>query len=116
LQNHDSRPTASTPLPEVNATSSHFGGRGRRRGRGPQSKKGNYNRCGMGGHWYGTCCTAKHWVDLYQASLKEKCKQIETNFIGHCNPLETTQSEFVSMGTTHLDIPDFLTGPNEKMD
>ncbi|GAV56992.1 hypothetical protein CFOL_v3_00531, partial [Cephalotus follicularis] len=32
LQNHESRPTGSAPLPEVNATLSHFGGRGRGRG------------------------------------------------------------------------------------
>ena len=29
-------------------------------------------RCGMEGHWSRTCRTAKHLVDLYQASLKEK--------------------------------------------
>ncbi|GAV60066.1 UBN2 domain-containing protein, partial [Cephalotus follicularis] len=34
LQNHESRPTSSAPLPEVNVTSSEFRGRGRRRGRG----------------------------------------------------------------------------------
>ncbi|GAV84678.1 hypothetical protein CFOL_v3_28120, partial [Cephalotus follicularis] len=45
-----------------------------------QNRKGNYNRCGMEGHWYRACRTAKHWVDLYQASLKEKDKRIETNF------------------------------------
>ncbi|GAV61945.1 LOW QUALITY PROTEIN: hypothetical protein CFOL_v3_05470, partial [Cephalotus follicularis] len=41
-----------------------------------QNKKGNCNRCGMEGHWYRACRTAKHWVDLYQASLKENDKQI----------------------------------------
>ncbi|GAV58835.1 hypothetical protein CFOL_v3_02368, partial [Cephalotus follicularis] len=78
-----------------------------------QNRKGNCNRCGMEGHWYRACRTAKHWVDLYQASLKEKDKRIETNFIGHCDPLETTQSDFGSMGITHLDIADFITNPNE---
>ncbi|GAV64029.1 hypothetical protein CFOL_v3_07547, partial [Cephalotus follicularis] len=122
LQNHESCPTGSAPLPEVNATYSHFRGRGIGRGRGrgrgrgngrnqnflgprnnnsmkwqnpdteqrqkwrnsgqssnagqAQNKKGNCNRCGMEGHWYRACRTAKHWVDLYQASLKEKGKQI----------------------------------------
>ncbi|GAV92146.1 UBN2 domain-containing protein, partial [Cephalotus follicularis] len=118
LQNHESHPTSSAPLPEVNATYSHFRGRGRGRGRGhgnernqnflgprnnnsmkwqnpdteqcqkwrnpgqsnnvgqAQNKKGNCNRCGMEGHWYRAGRTAKHWVDLYQASLKEKGKQI----------------------------------------
>ncbi|GAV81275.1 UBN2 domain-containing protein, partial [Cephalotus follicularis] len=41
-----------------------------------QNKKGNYNRCGMEGHWYRACRTTKHWVDLYQASLKENDKRI----------------------------------------
>ncbi|GAV82094.1 hypothetical protein CFOL_v3_25547, partial [Cephalotus follicularis] len=80
LQNHESRPTGSASLPEVNISSSHFRGRGRGRGRGPQSKKGNCFRCGIEGHWYRACRTAKHWIDLYQASLNEKGKQIETNF------------------------------------
>ncbi|GAV87158.1 hypothetical protein CFOL_v3_30584, partial [Cephalotus follicularis] len=40
------------------------------------NRKGNCNRCGMEGHWYRACRTAKHWVDLYQASLKEKDKRI----------------------------------------
>ncbi|GAV58473.1 hypothetical protein CFOL_v3_02007, partial [Cephalotus follicularis] len=153
--NHESHPTGSAPLPEVNATYSYFRGRGRGRGRGhgngrnqnflgprnnnsmkwqnpdtkqrqkwrnpgqssnagqAQGKKGNYNRCGMKSHWYRACRTAKHWVDLYQASLQEKSKQIETNFIGHCDPLETTQSEFVPMGKIHLDIVDFVSNPNE---
>ncbi|GAV82555.1 hypothetical protein CFOL_v3_26006, partial [Cephalotus follicularis] len=127
LQNHENRSIGSAPLPEVNATSFHFGGREKGRGRGrerergsgrnqnflgprnnnsmkwqnpdtkqhqkwrnpgqssndeqTQNRKGNCNRCGMEGHWYRACCTAKHWVDLYQASLKEKDKRIETNFI-----------------------------------
>ncbi|GAV89999.1 hypothetical protein CFOL_v3_33408, partial [Cephalotus follicularis] len=93
LQNHDNCPTGSASLLEVNATSFHFRGRGRGQqrqkwcnpgqssnARQAQSKKGNCNRCGMEGHWYCACRTAKHWVDLYQVSLKDKGKQIETNF------------------------------------
>ncbi|GAV57569.1 LOW QUALITY PROTEIN: hypothetical protein CFOL_v3_01106, partial [Cephalotus follicularis] len=98
LQNHENRLTGSAHLPEVNATSSHFGGRekwherGRGRGRGSgrnqnflgplmmnKSKIERCNQCGMEGHWY-RACQAKHWVDLYQTSLKEKDKQIDTNF------------------------------------
>ncbi|GAV81402.1 hypothetical protein CFOL_v3_24857, partial [Cephalotus follicularis] len=114
LQNHDSRLTGSAPLPEVNATSSNFRRQCRWRGRGRGNGR-NQNFLGPR-HWYRVCRTAKHWVNLYQASLNEKGKQIETNFIDHCNLLETTQSDFVSMSTTHLDIADFLTDPNEKMD
>ena len=36
--------------------------------------------CEMEGHWSRTCCTTKHLVDLYQASLKDKGKLVETNF------------------------------------
>ncbi|GAV69659.1 hypothetical protein CFOL_v3_13160, partial [Cephalotus follicularis] len=117
LQNHESRPTDSVPLPEVNATSFYFGGRGRGRGRGRERGRGsgrNQNFLGLR-HWYRACRTTKHWVNLYQASLKEKDKQIETNFIDHCDPLKTTQLDFVPMDTTHLDIADFVTNPNEKM-
>ncbi|GAV88635.1 hypothetical protein CFOL_v3_32059, partial [Cephalotus follicularis] len=117
LKNHENRLTGSTPLLEVNATPSYFGGRGRGHARGrrrgcgsrrnqiflgsrnnnsmkwknpdtkqhqkwhnpgqssndeqTQNRKGNCNRCGMEGHWYRACRTAKHWVDLYQVSLKE---------------------------------------------
>ncbi|GAV75878.1 hypothetical protein CFOL_v3_19354, partial [Cephalotus follicularis] len=127
LQNHENRHTGSAPLPEINATSSHFGERGRMHGRGrgrghgsgrnqnflgphnnnnmkwpnpdtkqrqkwhnpgqssddeqTQNRKGNCNRCGMECHWYRACRTVKHWIDLYQASLKEKDKRIEINFI-----------------------------------
>ena len=35
----------------------------------------------MKGHWSRTNRTAKHLVDLYQASMKGKDKHIETNFI-----------------------------------
>ncbi|GAV92911.1 hypothetical protein CFOL_v3_36289, partial [Cephalotus follicularis] len=125
--NHESRPTGSTPLPEVNATSMKWKNpdtKQRQKWRNPgqsskdeqtENKKGNCNRCAMECHWYRACRTAKHWVDLYQASLKENDKRIKTNFIGHCDPLETTQSDFGSMGITHLDIADFVTDPNEKM-
>ena len=41
----------------------------------------------MEGHWSRTCCTLKHLVDLYQASIKEKEKGIETNFT-NCNDPE----------------------------
>ncbi|GAV57261.1 hypothetical protein CFOL_v3_00799, partial [Cephalotus follicularis] len=119
LQNHENRPTGSAPLPEVKATSSHFGGRGRGRGRGRGSGR-NRNffrpRNNNSMKWQNPDTKQpKHLVDLYQTSLKEKGKQIETNFIGHCDPLETTQSDIVLMGITHLDIADFVTDPNEKM-
>ncbi|GAV74507.1 hypothetical protein CFOL_v3_17987, partial [Cephalotus follicularis] len=117
LQNHESRPIGSAPLPKMNGTSSYFGGRGKGCGRGRGRGRGSgRNQSFLGScHWYRACRTTKHWVNLYQASLKEKGKRIETNFIGHCNPLKTTQLDVGSMGITHLDIADFVTDPNEKM-
>ena len=40
----------------------------------------------MEGHWSCTCCTLKHLVDLYQASIKEKGKGIGTNFANQNDP------------------------------
>ena len=61
-------------------------------------------RCGMEGHWSRTCHTAKHLVDLYQASLKENGKKIEMNF---------TDSN--GMDLSYFDN-DFLIGPSENFD
>ena len=47
--------------------------------RGPNNKKvyeTECYRCGIKGHWSRTCRTTKHLVDLYQASMKGKDKQI----------------------------------------
>ena len=38
-------------------------------------------RCGMTDHWSHTCRMPKHFVELYQASIKKKEKNVETNFI-----------------------------------
>ncbi|KAK9734394.1 hypothetical protein RND81_04G136600 [Saponaria officinalis] len=110
LKNHQSRPTGSDPFPEANAIKydykdkgpDHASSRGRG-GRGGQFKRSyshqkweqnnglrdkdkmnadNFcNRCGCKGHWSRTYRTRKHFVDLYQQSLKDKCeKKIEANF------------------------------------
>ncbi|KAL0370843.1 UNVERIFIED_CONTAM: hypothetical protein Sangu_0402400 [Sesamum angustifolium] len=39
------------------------------------------HKCGMYGHWSRTSRTAQHLVELYQASLKVKGKEIETNLL-----------------------------------
>ena len=58
----------------------------------------------MKGHWSRTCRTPKYLVDLYQASIKVKGKEIEMNF---------TDSDGLDL--TYYDI-DFFGGPNEKTD
>ena len=65
-------------------------------------------RCGMEGHWSRTCWTAKHLVDLYQAS-KGKGKEIEMNFLGHSD-LE----DHMGVDITHLDVFDFFENPNRN--
>ena len=58
----------------------------------------------MEGHWSRTYRTAKHLVDMYQASVKEKRKKIEMNF---------TDSN--GMDLSYFDN-DFLIGPSENFD
>ncbi|GJX59630.1 hypothetical protein Tco_0291020 [Tanacetum coccineum] len=47
----------------------------------PNNSGNACHRCGMKNHWSKQCRTPKHFVDLYQASIKKKGKDIETNFI-----------------------------------
>ena len=58
----------------------------------------------MKGHLSHTCRTPKHLVDLYQASIKAKRKEIKMNF---------TDSDRLDL--TYYDI-DFFGGPSEKTD
>ena len=54
---------------------------------GPSNKpKSQCYRCGMTGHWAKVCRIAKHLCDLYQASLKEKGKEVETNLVTNDDP------------------------------
>ena len=91
-------------------------------------------RCGMKGHWSRTCYTTKHLVDLYQASIKGKGNQIETNFInaqGTMNPDDPYQvslqeannqidDSFIdndgAIPLTHFVISNFFEDPSGKID
>ena len=59
----------------------------------------------MKGHWSHTCCTSKHFVDLYQALIKVKGREVEMNFIDNDGPVNLT----------HLDISNFFENPNGKI-
>ena len=75
----------------------------------PQSKHVDENkchRCGMKGHWSCICRTLKHFVDLYQASIKAKGKEVEINFINSDGLVDLT----------HLDVSNFFENPNGKID
>ncbi|CAL9019214.1 unnamed protein product, partial [Prunus brigantina] len=60
---------------------------------------------GMKGHWSRTCRTMKHLVNLYQASIKGKGKEKETNFINFSNIFYDFTEP---MDITHLDALDFF--------
>ncbi|XP_078158189.1 uncharacterized protein LOC144553870 [Carex rostrata] len=64
-------------------------------------------RCGMANHWSRTCRTPKHLVELYQASIKKKGKEVETNFIEN-NPNDLHMD-------THLDVSDFFENVDEEI-
>jgi hypothetical protein len=76
-----------------------------------------YYRCNMKGHWSHTCRTPKHFVDIYQASTKEKKKWgIEMNFTNHSDPVDLLV--FLNIlngeGITHLDVSNFFVDSNKK--
>ncbi|XP_011101770.1 uncharacterized protein LOC105179826 [Sesamum indicum] len=102
----------------------HSYGRGRGRGRGRSNGRGNTwinlniqknngnkaknqqekttnedlcYRCRMSGHWSCTYRTAQHLVKLYQASVKAKGKEVETNLV-----------EAGISDNTHMDASDFF--------
>ena len=58
----------------------------------------------MKGHWSRTCRTAKHLVDLYQASLKKIEKNIEMIF-----------TNAKGLNLSYYDV-DFFGAPLEKTD
>ena len=63
-------------------------------------------RCGMKGHWSCTCRTAKHWVDLNQASIKGKGTKIETNFINGQGTMDHDDPYQVSLQEANNQIDD----------
>ncbi|XP_012856997.1 PREDICTED: uncharacterized protein LOC105976265 [Erythranthe guttata] len=69
------------------------------------------HRCGVKGHWSRTCRTPRHHVDLYQASIKGKGKEIDfTDF-------SNTENDHIDpMDLTHLDVADFFPAPSGEID
>ena len=60
----------------------------------------------MKGHWSRTYRTPKHFVDIYQASIKVKGKEVEMNFIDSDGLVDLT----------HLHVSDFFENPNGEID
>ncbi|KAK3433009.1 hypothetical protein EUGRSUZ_D00527 [Eucalyptus grandis] len=133
LKNHDLRPVGSKALPEAHANfeknTSHFKGYKRRQEYNPRrdGKKFNRPRKSNFGLNHGkekkqkksrTCRTPKHFVDLYQASLKNTGKRGESHAI-EINPtaITTVEANNISVGGTplapevanaSLDVSDFF--------
>ncbi|KAK9671521.1 hypothetical protein RND81_12G036000 [Saponaria officinalis] len=75
------------------------------------------NRCGCKGHWSRTCRTGKHFVDLYQQSLKDKCeKKIEANFTVENDKVETNFADEKDNYGGFLDVSDFFSDPDRRID
>ncbi|XP_051140025.1 uncharacterized protein LOC127257635 [Andrographis paniculata] len=66
------------------------------------------NRCGNEGNWANTYRITKHLVDLYQASLQKKGKEVEIN---HVDNDDDPDDDLLDYDTTHLDIADFVVDP-----
>ncbi|PIN03201.1 hypothetical protein CDL12_24279 [Handroanthus impetiginosus] len=72
-------------------------------------------RCGSKGHWSRICRTPKHLVELYQASLKKKNKNVETNFTNSINNFDN-DNDTNDIDIAHLDVADFFEHPEDKID
>ncbi|KAK9682360.1 hypothetical protein RND81_10G068100 [Saponaria officinalis] len=75
------------------------------------------NRCGCKGHWSRTCRTRKHFMDLYQQSLKDKSeKKIEANFTVENDKIETNFADGKDNYGGFLDVSDFFSDPDGRID
>nr|KYP33884.1 hypothetical protein KK1_045219 [Cajanus cajan] len=79
-------------------------------GHGNRHEENKCYHCGGKSHWSHTCRTQMHLVEIYQESLKNKKKKIETHFT-----YEDGGSDYGHMDVTHLDVIDFFVDPNEKI-
>ena len=102
--NHNSSKRNNTPYHQKNKNGKSLSNK---RSKGHDNK---CYRCGMEGHWSRTCRTPKHLVDLYQASIKEKGKGIETNFVDY-NDFEDPMNYLDlpnGIDMTHFDVSNFF--------
>ncbi|KAK9705209.1 hypothetical protein RND81_07G041000 [Saponaria officinalis] len=75
------------------------------------------HRCSCKGHWSRTCRTRKHFVDLYQQSLKDKCeKKIEANFTAENDKVETNFADGKDNYGGFLDVSYFFSDPDGRID
>ena len=83
------------------------------------------NRCGLTGHWSCVCRTPKHFVELYQASIKGKGKRVESHSIENIEDIETNNALVLHTAPINevplapveeksLEISDFIKDQDEK--
>ena len=83
------------------------------------------NRCGLTGHWSCACRTPKHFVELYQAFIKDKEKRVESHSIDNIDDIETNNVLVFHIASINevlittveakpLKISDFLKDQEEK--
>ncbi|XP_021756865.1 uncharacterized protein LOC110721938 [Chenopodium quinoa] len=108
LKNHNLRPTGSlaTHHEKGQSSGSHK--------QTPSKGKDTCYRCGMTGHWGRTCRTTKHLVDLYQASVKGKEKNVEGNYVNEENaPCPSLDVSDYFMDNAEIGN-DFILGENNN--
>ena len=95
------------------------------KGKKPMQKHENdnaCNRCGLTGHWSRACRTSKHFVELYQASIKGKGKRVESHFIDDIetnnalvlHTVSVNEVQIALIEAKSLKISDFLEDQEEK--
>ena len=59
----------------------------------------------------------KQLIDIYQASIKEKWKEIEMNFAHHSDPEDHMGYSNIpnKLDITHLDVSDFFEDVDRKL-
>ncbi|XP_058192136.1 uncharacterized protein LOC131309536 [Rhododendron vialii] len=80
-----------------------------------KNSEDSWYRCDGKGHWSRTCHTPKHLIELYQVSLKEKGKEIETNFIDQISQNQSVDP-FEPIDIPSFDISEYLAGPSGTKD
>ena len=61
--------------------------------------------CGLNGYWARVCRTPKDFVDLYQASIKDKGKRVESHFVENTKENIEINNDLVIHSTLINEVP-----------